>query len=143
MLFGKKKKNDESVKKGEPVPIDFRISGYELMRLLLVATLFVMIIAWISVLLTSLLYFLSFASVVLLLINGYDLVQKKDYRYGKMMFVPIGGAMFFLALSLTSNPVLFVVFSYAGAIFSPILGYVVLRKEIEKSIEVREVFRYE
>ena len=141
LIFNRKKDKEEK-KKNEPMPIEYRISGFELMRLLVITTILVMIIAWLSFLLISLLYFLSFASVLLLLLYGYELMQKRGYRYGKKMFIPIAGAMFFLALSLSPNNLVFLISAYGSGIFSPLLGYKFLCEEIEKSNEMKEEFGY-
>ena len=137
MLFRKKKDKEE--KKPEPILIDFRISGLGLLQLLTVSTLFVMLIAWISFILTSLLYFLSFSSVLLILVYGHEAMQKRGYHFSIKIFLAIAGAMFFLALSLSPSNLVFLVSAYGCGIFSPLLSYYVLRGEIEKHEELKGV----
>ena len=141
MLFGKKKEKDE--KKAEPIMIEFRISGIGLLQLIAIATLFVMLIAWISFILTSLLFFLSFSSVLIILVYGHEAMQKKGYHLGKKTFLAIAGAMFFLAMSLSPSNLVFVISAYGCGFFSPLLSYYFLRREIDEHVELQEVFDYE
>ena len=140
MLFRKKKEKKKEENKPEPIIIDFRMSGLGLLHLIVIATLFVMAIAWVSFILTSLLYFLSFSSVLLILVYGHEAMQKKGHHFSIKIFLAIGGSMFFLALSLSPNNLVFLLSAYGCGVFSPLMSYFFLRKEVEKSKELREVF---
>ncbi len=136
MLFGKKEK------KAKKVEIDYRMSGYELMRMLFIITVVVLVIGWSSILLLSLLYFLSFASLMVLLVYGRE-ADKKGVRYGKWFFVVLAVALFFFAFSLNSNNWAYLVGAYGSSLSSPVFAYFMFLRDLKAKREIAEVFGYE
>ncbi len=138
-LFKRRKKEKEK-KETSTIGIDYRISPYNLFQILVLFALMIMCVAWSSIILLSFLYFLSFASVMILLIYGRE-ASKKGAEYGKWFYGVLAVALLFFALSLNPSDLAYFIGAYGSSAISPLLAYIFLRKEMKNHI-MAEVYGY-
>lgn len=140
MIFRKKKEKKEK----RPVSVvDYRISGYEMFRMLFISTVIVLFVGWTSLLLLSLLYALSFLSLLVLLVYGMEADRKAKVKFGRWFIPVLGFSLLFFALSLNHSPLPYLIGAYGSSVMCPVLAYHFLLRDFKEKKELAEAFGYE
>ena len=140
MIFRKKKEKKEK----RPVSVvDYRISGYEMFRMLFISTIIVLFVGWTSLLLLSLLYALSFLSLLVLLVYGMEADRKAKVKFGRWFLVILAFALFFFAISLNGSNLAYLIGAYGSSLTCPIFAYHFFLRDLEEKKELAEAFGYE
>lgn len=138
-MFSKKKDKKREYK---TIGVDYRMSGWDLFRILFMISLIVTPFGWSSILLLSMLYFISFSSLVVLLIYAHECKEQAEIL-SKWLYLILAGSLFFFALSMNKSNFLYMVGAYGSAGFSPIISYFILLKLFKYNPRLAEVFGYE
>ncbi len=138
MIFRKKEEKEKRAVAG----IDYRMNGYELFRILFISTLVVLFVAWTSIILLSLLYFLSFASIITLLVYGMG-ASKKNIKFGRWFLGVLVVSLLFFALSLNPSNFAYFIGAYGCSITSPLIAYPFFIRDLKEKKELAEAFGYE
>jgi len=136
MIFRKKEKKE----KRAITVVDYRMSGFELFRVMFISTIVVSFVAWTSMLLLSLLYFFSFISIITLLIYG---MGAKGARFGRWFIIVLAIALFFFAFSLNPSNLAYLIGAYGSALTSPVAAYRYFLRDLKEKRELAEAFGYE
>lgn len=127
ILRKKKKKDEEEKKKKLHMDIDWRLSPGEYLRLMFYGSLLLYAVAWGNFIIASLLYLMAIGGLMVFLFNFHG---KNSVRTAK--FLPFLVGLFFLLFSFSPKWEGYVMGAYLSTLFINIIGYLLLRADIEK-----------